>query len=260
MPRGQMTKSNMLDNSDPRTVSRELAGVFETVFPRLVPSMVAYLNRHYAKRISGLVDVSEDLIHKSLLQKAMLFELALAAGERMLAAPDDELDWGACVACATGRQQRYYDAAAAPAAVTVSDATVASAIARNLVTMLRGCSLPDSVSIICEPRIPGFGWIACGVGDYSCGDAIIEAKCASRRFSSADYRQLILYWLLSYMANLEGSGSPWNRGILLNPRRGLCVELVFSDVVPLLSSGCLQADVARQFASVIERYTNGSWD
>lgn len=35
------------------------------------------------------------------------------------------------------------------------------------------------------------------------GDKLIEVKCSGRNFGSADYRQILMYWLLSYMASIE---------------------------------------------------------
>ena len=72
-----------------------------------------------------------------------------------------------------------------------------------------------------EPLIPGYGWIGNSIGDYSQETTIIEVKCTNKHFSSADYRQVAMYWLLSYIRSLEKGGNSWEIAILLNPRRNV---------------------------------------
>ena len=62
---------------DPRTVARDIPGVLDILFPRLTGGLVASINRE-AFTFDGLVPVSGELIEESQLQKAMLFEIAVA--------------------------------------------------------------------------------------------------------------------------------------------------------------------------------------
>ncbi|SDY98157.1 hypothetical protein SAMN05421881_10927 [Nitrosomonas halophila] len=63
------------------------------------------------------------------------------------------------------------------------------------------------------------------------GDKLIEVKCGNRNFGSADYRQILMYWLLSYMASIEKGPLEWTTGILLNPRKNRFIEVSFDDLV-----------------------------
>ena len=67
--------------------------------------------------------------------------------------------------------------------------------------------------------IPGLGWIASGVGDFSLGSILIEVKHTDRNFVSGDFRQVLMYWLLKYAASIEKHDTVWTDCLLLNPRR-----------------------------------------
>ena len=60
---------------DPRTVARDILGVLDVLFPRLTGGLVASLNKKMFS-FDGIVQVPDELIEESELQKAMLFELA----------------------------------------------------------------------------------------------------------------------------------------------------------------------------------------
>ena len=58
---------------DPRTVARDIPGVLDVLFPRLTGGLVASLNRRMFS-FSGIAPVADELIERSHLQKAMLFD------------------------------------------------------------------------------------------------------------------------------------------------------------------------------------------
>ena len=98
-----------------------------------------------------------------------------------------------------------------------------------------------------EPLIPGFGWISNSVGDYAQETSIVEVKCTRKHFSSADYRQVAMYWLLSYIGSLEKGGSPWETAILLNPRKNLMVEIAMQEFMQLISGGRSHLELVQAF-------------
>jgi hypothetical protein len=93
---------------DPRTVARDIPGVLDVLFPRLTGGLVASLNRGMFP-FEGIAPVPDDLIEKSHLQKAMLFELGMARAEIILDG-NGEPNWVDCLRVATDRQRRHYDA------------------------------------------------------------------------------------------------------------------------------------------------------
>src|SRR5690606_8602054 len=99
---------NRLPLRDPRTVAREIPGIFDVIFPQLTPGAVCYFNR--AAKGYDVMSVPEDGIARSSLQKAMLFEIAAARAEQILDGVENP-DWDACLNVATSRQKKHFDAA-----------------------------------------------------------------------------------------------------------------------------------------------------
>ena len=93
---------------DPRTIARDVPGLFDAVFPQLTSSVVTHFNRR--RVASEVTPVAHALIAQSKLQKAMLFELGVAAGEMLLGA--NVIDWDECKRVALARQRRSPPAAA----------------------------------------------------------------------------------------------------------------------------------------------------
>ena len=59
-------------------------------------------------------------------------------------------------------------------------------MARNLIAMLDSFKeQAGQQEVVVAPPIPGYQWIASGVGDFSIGACLVEVKCTSRNFSSA---------------------------------------------------------------------------
>jgi hypothetical protein len=96
--------------------------------------------------------------------------------------------------------------------------------------------------------IPGFQWIASGVGDFSVGSTLIEVKCTGKRFSSSDYRQILMYWILSYAAAIEGGTQEFSEGILLNPRLNFILRLPFKELTALLGAGRSKVELLEVFS------------
>ena len=232
-------------SADARTVSRELGGLFESVFPRLIPSIVVHLNRTYSKSVSGCEAIPAELVNQSSLQRAMLFEIAVAVAE-MTRWEREEFSLNDCISRAIQRQRKYYDAKL-PEKLTDADRKVVFWTADNLNTMLDCVESRQGKTIVSEPPIPGFGWISNSVGDYACDTCIVEVKCSGRPFSSADYRQVTIYWLLAYLQALESQTAHWDRFALLNPRMNVAVSLEFQDLLTLISGGRTRLEVVQAF-------------
>lgn len=76
-------------------------------------------------------------------------------------------------------------------------------------------------------------------------------KCTAKRFSSADYRQVAIYWLLSFAASIEGHGDEWQDFVLLNPRSGAKVSMKFDSFLSIISSGRTKVEILQLFQSLV---------
>lgn len=99
--------------------------------------------------------------------------------------------------------------------------------------------------------VPGLEWIGSGYGDFSLGRTLVEVKCTAKRFSAADYRQVAIYWILSYAAAVESRGEEWQDFILLNSRSGQMVTMKFDTFLSVLSSGRTKVDILQLFQSLV---------
>jgi hypothetical protein len=97
-----------LPANDPRTIARDIPGLFDALFPQLVPGFVANLNRQ-SIQVPECEAVSSDLVSASSLQKAMLFEVAVAAAEKLIT-DHGAVEWDACLSIALQRQRKHFDA------------------------------------------------------------------------------------------------------------------------------------------------------
>lgn len=231
---------------DPRTVARDIPGIFDVVFPQLTPGVVAHFNREASYIEATPVDSA--LLHASTLQAAMLAELGFVMAERQLLG--ELRDWDLGLQTAVDRQKRHYDAVI-PAALTLEDKAAALALAESLGEMIQAISDDIGCAPNLGPSVPGFEWIATGVGDFEVGSSLIEVKFGSRNFSSADYRQVVIYWLLGYLHSLEASSPVWKEFILLNPRLGRSVRVDFKPFVSFISAGRTTVEIAQVFAELI---------
>lgn len=240
---------NRRPGNDPRTVARDIPGIFDTLFPQLAPGVVAYLNRG-AFSIDQCEPVDASLISESKLQPAMLFEVAVAAGEQLIQG-GPSIDWEESLSIAVLRQRRHFDAKL-PEGLTEVDKRVAQHVAENLVRGVNKFGGHSSEGeLLKAPTIPGYQWIATGVGDFSVGRRLIEVKCTNANFSSSDYRQIVMYWLLSYASAVEGRGEEWTSGVLLNPRLNTAVVFKFDDVIGIIGAGRSKVDILELFSSLV---------
>ena len=231
---------------DPRTVARDIPSIMDTLFPQLVPGVVVHFNST-ARGVMLCDPVLDDVIGESALQHAMLFELAVAVGEQCLDGRED-VDWDAALALAIKRQRKHFDARV-PDELSSADRTVASLVGENLWLMLE--DVAGGQSIRTSPRIHGYQWIASGSGDFSCRSTLIEVKCAARRFGASDYRQILIYWLLSYAASVQGVGDEWETGVLLNPRRNELVEVRFDELIATVGAGRTKVEILELFSWLV---------
>lgn len=237
-----------LPRTDPRTLARDIPGLLDGLFPHLVPGIVANLNRQVAP-CQGCVPVDQEDVDASTLAGAMLFELAVAVTEQLLSRRLP--DWDAALLVAVKRQQRHFDARE-PVSLRDGDKGIALQVASNLVSMLRRAESEAREALVIAPTISGYQWIASGVGDFAIGTTLVEVKCTRERFSSADYRQVLIYWLLSYAAAIERDAAEWTQVTLLNPRHAYSVTLRFDELVRLLAAGRSKVELLELFATIVD--------
>jgi len=230
---------------DPRTVARDIPGVLDTLFPELTAGVVLHLNR-IASSSSSCKAVEDGVLSASTLPSAMLFELAVAAGEQLIAG--HSIDWQEAIGEATRRQRRHFDAKP-PTLITKEDVYAAERVAHNLAII--SAEIAGGAPITQSPPIPGYQWIASGAGDLAVGSKLLEVKCTARRFGASDYRQVLMYWLLSYADSIENDGNEWTECVLVNPRRNAIVEVRFNDLVRATSAGRTKVELLELFAWLV---------
>jgi hypothetical protein len=231
---------------DPRTVARDIPGIFDEIFPQLTPGIVMHFNLQ--AEMMPVRALPRALLSASALQRAMLFELAYSVAENIL--KGEAIDWPACFQATLERQRAYFDAKL-PDQFEAADMGVAELVGRNLAETLQRMSASHGLPLVLRPSIPGLEWIANGKGDFAIGDSLIEVKCTAKRFSSSDYRQVAIYWLLSYAAAIEGRGTEWKELVLFNPRNGARVTLGFDKFLSVISSGRTKVDILQLFESLV---------
>ena len=237
---------------DPRTVARDIPGIFDVIFPQLSPGTVAYFNNNSVS-YDEIQVLPDELVKASALKPAMLFEIAFARGEQLLNGLTNA-DWDGCLKVATQRQRRHFDARI-PDALTDPDLVVSEWVGKNLASMLNQLHANESGNeLISSPEIPGYQWIASGKGDFSIGPKLIEVKCTERNFGSADYRQILMYWLLSYASAIEHDTPEWTSCILLNPRLNRIVEIPFNDIIRTSAAGRSKIEILELFSSMVGDY------
>lgn len=171
---GSKMPFNRLPTRDPRTVARDIPGVLDVLFPRLTGGLVNALNETMFS-FPGINPIQNEIIKKSRLQQAMIFELSMARAESQLRG-GEVASWGKCLEIASRRQLRHFDARI-PVRLEPEDILVADHAARNLVGMLSSVQAQRSSDVLEHaPLIPGLGWIASGNGDFAIGSMLIEVK------------------------------------------------------------------------------------
>jgi hypothetical protein len=231
---------------DPRTIARDIPGIFDEIFPQLTPSIVMHFNSQ--AQTMPVRALPKELLDASTLQRAMLFELAYSVAENILRG--QFIDWAACCEATLERQRAYFDAKL-PEQFDTADKEVAELVGKNLAESLQQMSRSHGLPLVERPDIPGLEWVGSGKGDFALGECLIEVKCTAKRFSSSDYRQVAIYWLLSYAAAIEGRGTEWKEFALFNPRSGATVRLTFDKFLAIISSGRTKIDILQLFQSLI---------
>ena len=244
---------NRTPAKDPRTVARDIPGIFDIICPQLTSSITAALNKK-AKPIPNLEAISEEMIKGSTIERQMLFEIAYARAEQLLKNKPQGGDWEKCIDVAKNRQRRFLKE---PVNYNVEeiDIIIAQKVADNLLNSLSLLSNNNCSAVYSSPIIPGYHWIASGNGDFAINQHIIEVKCTERHFSSADYRQIIMYWILSYAESVENSsGNEWETGTLLNPRRNLMFTFSFSELLSIVTPCKSKIELLELFTTIIKEY------
>lgn len=237
---------------DPRTVARDIPGICDILFPQILPAIVSHLNRE-AQPISDCSYIEESLILQMSTNAAMLFEVAYARAEQIIADADE--DWSVCLNIALKRQSKYFDADL-PESLTEVDVSIAKKTANNLVKSIEFLQDQNqNIRVVKSPTIPGFQWISQGNGDFAIGNKLIEVKCSSRNFSSSDYRQVLIYWLLSFSSSIEGRSEEWESVILLNPRLNKYIEIKFDELIKIAGAGRSKVELLELFSSLVGDYT-----
>lgn len=237
---------------DPRTVARDIPGIFDIIFPQLTPGIIAHINSSL-ESIPVINEIPHSLIKRISITPAMLFEVAYAKAEFILK-DNANTTWESCLTIALSRQSRYFDAIL-PNSLSITDITVANNAADNIVKSLEFIHQKiGNGPINISPTIPGYNWISKGEGDFSISNTLIELKCGSSRFSSSDIRQILMYWLLSYAASLEKNEQEWIDGILLNPRLNLYITFKFNELAKILSGGKSKIEILQIFDSLISSH------
>ena len=249
MRHGRKMKHIRLPLRDPRTVARDVPGILDILFPRLSGGLVAFLNKK-AFSFSDVSAIPDDDVEASKLQRAMLFELSVARAEQILGGREPP-DWDDCLRVAVDRQRLHYDARL-PDSLEADDTRLAGWAAENLVKMLRSVRNQNPMDELdVAPRIPGFGWISSGVGDFSLGRLLIEVKHTARNFVASDFRQILMYWMLKYAAALEKDEDVWTHCMLINPRRNSGIIAKFDYLLGAASGGASRVEIYELMRSLV---------
>jgi hypothetical protein len=102
-----------------------------------------------------------------------------------------------------------------------------------------------------RPFIPGFGWIGSGAGDFAVDDVLIEVKNTDRNFIANDYRQVLMYWILSYAKGLEAGTEVWSKYLLLNSRLNRSVYGSFDDLLQAASGGLSRVEFYEYLRTIV---------
>jgi hypothetical protein len=246
---GSHMPSKRLPARDPRTVARDIPGVLDILFPRLTGGLVNALNATMFS-FSGITPIPSEAIDESKLQKSMMFELSMVRAESELRG-GAVASWDECLAIASARQRRYFDARI-PENLEPSDILVADHAAQNLVAMLNSVQAQrPSATLEYAPLIPGLGWVASGNGDFAIGTTLIEVKHTDRNFGAGDFRQVLMYWLLRYAQTVENDSEVWSDVLLLNPRRNAALLVGYEYLLRSASASSNRVELVELLRSTV---------
>jgi len=198
----------------------------------------------------GIGPIPGRLVEKSKLQKALLFELSTVRAEFLLRG-GKEVSWDDCLQLALQRQRRHHDIRA-PDKLEEWDLDVANIGSGNLVVMLNSLkNQHPSAQLEIGPTIPGLGWIASGMGDFSLGQILVEVKHTDRNFIAGDFRQVLMYWLLKYAHAIESTSEVWTNVLLLNPRRNAGLLIKFDYLLRSASANSGRVELLELLRSMV---------
>lgn len=248
-----MSRFLRLPTRDPRTLARDIPGIPKILFPQLTSSFVASLNKRSIE-ISNINAVDDLLVKQSHLARSMLFEFAYAIAEQKINFMA-EISIQECFEIAKYRQAKYYDfSPLSYDAITDIDIEIADIVAENLVSMLSCYKQQLNTAVVIEPPIYGFEWISNSQGDFALDSTLIEVKCINKNFAVADYRQALIYWLLSYIKSLNSDVQEWTNIILMNPRLNKTVEVSVDHLLYEISGGQSKIEIVQMFSSIISEF------
>ena len=223
--------------------------MLDVLFPSLTAGLVGELNRTMFA-FKDIEPLSDKLVKESQLQRAMLFEIATARAEILLQSADEPC-WDDVLRIAVEKQRQHFNAKI-PDMLYQHDKDLASHAADNLVFMLRSIQEKNpEFELLPSPSIPGLGWISSSSGDFSLGNILIEVKHTDRNFTSRDFRQVLMYWLLKYSSSIEHDEDVWADCILLNPRRNLGLLFKFDNVLHSASASSDRVELLELLRSIV---------
>ena len=241
-----------LPRRDPRTVAREIPGIMEVLFPQLTPSVVRYLNGTFSYTC-GSHKIAKEAFEGIKTQHSLLFEISYEIGEFLLLS-GKEPNFDQCIERAVARQKKHFDFVS-PESIPSKELELAKLVGENLNDALSFRACYKSLKLTSSPIIPGFQWISSTNGDFALGTELVEVKCSRRNFGSADYRQLLIYWLMSYLGKIEGKCEEWSSGLLINPRRNTQVEFDFPHLIKIVSGGKTEIEIIELFKHIIGEFS-----
>lgn len=230
-------------------MARDIPGILDIIFPRLSGGLVAALNRKMF-HFNSVSPLDEALIAQTFQQKSMLFEIAVAHAELAIVGGTGP-SLSESVRVAAERQKLHFDAKP-PQQLSEVDEAIVAKVSSNLTHMLSDfVTQRGSSGVTVRPLIPGFGWIGSGSGDFSIDDVLVEVKNTDRNFTSNDYRQILMYWCLSYSKGIETGAIVWSKYLLINPRLNRSVYGSFDDLIEAASGGLSRVEVYEYLRTII---------
>lgn len=244
---------NRLPTKDPRTIARDIPIIFNILFPRLTSGVVTQYNQ-LPESLSSISSLNSEMTKSSYRSAAFIYEMGYAKANQIISGEPE--NWQVCHQKAYEKQSRFYDFNS-PHHPTEEDKKIIEKLARNLVQILISLKQTPNENIILNPEIAGFSWIANSRGDYAISSSLIEAKCSKSDFSMADFRQVLIYWLLSYLDSLKSqNNNEWENLILVNPRLNKILKINVETILPVISDDKSKPEIVHKFRELINLKKN----
>ena len=238
-----------------RTISRGFQSVWSSHFPMLNSSFVVSLNRHFTKPITSSEGVNAAIVKPPSHHTShdLVAELGIQLAKKALslrcssqqAAQDTEL-LASAWKDALKLVNRYEGERTFPALEKIASDWIKDAIllSSNLCVFIES----HQGELEFDPTISGTRSIPTCEADLCIGDLLVEVKTVSRRFSTQDLRQVLIYLALDW----ANGAQRWERACLVNPRRA--IYAMFSvDWLVKQTSGRSCAEVFGEFLDSFNR-------